>query len=283
MHMLLQCCVATAAKAIASSSTTRVVVPQLFHHRFAYASDIHAADPGHPAFYRPLPRVAATHGTLAICGDVGLPTEPRFDQFFRQIAPDFNRILFVPGNHEMDCSSVRDAHKVEEYRPIVMDVLSRFPNVVLLDNAVAKVVGEGGGSGGGTTWFAGTTLWSRIVPQKPTTTTARRAAAIAESNARHAEDVRWLHSALDDIAAATAAPSDMVVVLSHFPPTERLIESKYRACPAHHQTGRFWTNLESEFMGEEGIVDGWIAGHSHTHDMRCTVGNVDCRVHSKHL
>lgn len=270
------------AATTAAASSARIIVPQLFHGRFAYASDIHAADRGHPAFYRPLPRVQATHGTLAICGDVGQPTEPRFEQFFRQIAPDFDHILFVPGNHEYACSPIRDARKVERYHPVMMDVLARFPNVIVLDNAAVNIVGEGGSS---STWFAGTTLWSRIVPPQAIAATAaqHRAAAVRMSNAKHAEDVRWLHTALVDIVERRQPARDdaKVVVLSHFLPTERLIEPKYRALPAHH-TGWFWTDLEAEFMGKDSIIDGWIAGHSHTWDLRCTINNVDCRLHSTH-
>lgn len=270
MNWKRTCWVATDA----AIGAPRIIVPRLFRDRFAYASDVHAADPGHPAFHLPLPRVAATHGTLAICGDVGLPTEPRFDQFFRQIAPDFDRIIFVPGNHEYGCSSVRDARKVDRYRPAMMDVLARFPNVVVLDNAPVRVAADSGIA----TWFVGTTLWSNV---RLAHHHLRAAAAVRESNAKHAEDVHWLHAALVDIEAQPPAKRGTVVVLSHFPPTERLIEPKYRALPAHH-TGWFWTNLEAEFMGEGSIIDGWIAGHSHTRDMRRTVNSVDCRIHSSH-
>jgi hypothetical protein len=251
------------------STPAKTIVPQLFHNRFAYVSDIHAADPGHGAYWRPLPRILPVHGTLTICGDVGLPTDPRFDAFFRQIAPDFDRIMFVPGNHEYDCSSLFDRRKVNLYRPVMMDVLSRFSNVVVLDNDVVALDNN--------IKMVGTTLWSNVhLPP----TSSKYLSKYVDSVIKHEEDVLWLEKTIHTINT-NSNNQDQIIVLTHFPPTEKLISAKYRDTPAH-KSRQFWSNLEDKIMYPGSTVIGCIAGHSHSDPAECKINGVDCRIHSKH-
>lgn len=255
-----------------------VIVPALFRDKLAFVSDIHAADPHHPAFRNPLPRIAPVHGSLLLCGDIGLPTEPRFAAFFRQIAPDFDRIFFVPGNHEYDCSCLFDPTKVARYRPALQEVCAGIPNLVLLDNAAVQVDAN--------TRLLGTTLWS---DPDPDLLYRRR---VSPANPFHANK-KWLHDAMrptttsDSASASASSPpspqsaAQRFIVASHFVPTEALIEPRFRALPSH-ASRLFWSDLEEEFMGEDTAIDGWICGHTHS-IRRETVGKgaVDCRVFAR--
>lgn len=242
----------------------------------AYISDLHVADPGHHAYRCPMPVIRANHGQLAICGDIGLPTDPRFRELFARVSSDFDEVYFVPGNHDYDCTSMYQKSQVNRYLPRIRDVCDSFPNVHLLDNTVMQ---------SGKVWFAGTTLWSRpILRSEPC---SRR----GEHIRKHEADVHWLKSVIGPQATGPQAnesglqsnesqANKPVVVLSHFVPTPRLIEKKYqdRGLAA---TSWFATDLESTFMYPGSPVVGWIAGHSHS-TLECTVNGTVCGLHAAH-
>ena len=251
-----------------------VNIAGISHDATAYISDLHVADPGHSAYRRPIPRIHAGHGQLALCGDIGLPTDPRFRELFAQVSADFDDVYFVPGNHDYDCTSMYRKSQVDRYLPYIQDVCSSFPNVHLLDNAVAV-----DRQNQNKVQFAGTTLWSRPIPRSATMREHTSPDVLAHIR-KHERDVHWLQSVVEQKNQSTHDHKDTrpVVVLSHFVPTMKLIEEKYQKLGAA-STSWFATNLESSFMYPGSPVVGWIAGHSHS-TLECAVHGTACGLHA---
>ena len=64
-----------------------------------YISDVHVD------YKSALPIIKQTSDNLAICGDIGNPEHPNFQEFIHQIRSKYNHIFFVPGNHDFNCSA----------------------------------------------------------------------------------------------------------------------------------------------------------------------------------
>lgn len=256
------------------------IIPRMLLNKLSYISDLHVADPRHRAFYKPLPRIKPVHGTLAICGDIGLPTEPRFREFFKQVASDYDHVLFVPGNHEYDCSSMFDQKKVDVYSPYLQDVFAGIPNAHLLDNTVFTLPDDT--TDNTAWWVTGTTLWSnpkmKMKFSADEQTNRARNIAVQAHIDRHNRDVEWIDNTVGMLNYING--TNRVIVMSHFIPTMRLIEPKFREL-GDYATSWFATDLETRFMYFNSPIRGWIAGHSHS-SVECQINGVHCGLHAKH-
>lgn len=173
---------------------------------------------------------------LAIAGDLAPPTHPSIRPFLSFVSAAFQKVFYVPGNHEYD-GFARKA----ECDSALADVCSEFPNVELL-NCRSYVFPDKNVA------IVGLPLWSPAFTflNRPALTTDIRAAVQTEKRL------------LADEIGYFAGRGSKVVVLSHFLPSERLVLEKYVNYPNKH---RFYHSCD-ELIGAP--VRAWIYGHSHT-------------------
>lgn len=188
-----------------------------------------------------IPNIIPKSDLLCICGDIGLPTHPHYDQLLFDVKNKFEKVFIVAGNHEYDCSCLYEEDLVNKYKPILVDLCKQYDNVFLLDNTVHQITP--------TTIIAGTTLWTNLqyilnkYPNDP-----RYNEHIAEFN----KNLEWIKSVLET--------NHDVLMMTHFVPTFELIEPHYlsRGLGA---TNWFASDLDS--IIKDPII-GWICGHTHS-------------------
>jgi len=194
-----------------------------------YISDLHVD------VNKKVPRIRPAAEYLAVCGDLGVPTHPAFDEFFKTYSKQFKKIFFVAGNHDYDCSPLYEEKKENYYKPLIHEIINNYPNVYFLDASCHQLSDD--------IIIAGTTLWSYPL-------TTKYKAHID----KHETDVKWINEMCNLYA------DKKIVMLTHYVPTFKLIEEKYLA-RGTYATSWFATDLE--YMLKEPIV-AWVCGHSHS-------------------
>ena len=213
--------------------------------QFQYCSDLHVDCRNNELSIVPV------CNNLLIAGDVGLPTNDNFIKFFRMVSSRFDKVYFTPGNHEYDCFALFNVTKYNEYKPLLKNVIGLFDNVFLLDNNVAyhnkDIV------------IIGTTLWS-----EPHTCLEPK---YIEHNNMHKKCVDFINT------SKLLYRDKKIIVLSHYVPTHKLIEEKFKN---HRSSSLFVTNLE-KLMTDP--ICAWVCGHTHS-VMEDNVGNVKCVINA---
>lgn len=216
-----------------------------------YVSDLHV---DYLPAYK-IPKLKACAPNLLICGDVGHPRHQNFSTFFKNIKSDFDKIYFVPGNHEYDTSSCFCSKKAVEMRPFMYEVLDKY-NINLLDCCHYKLDKD--------TIIAGCTLWSN--PSKNLYNISKE---------RHNEHIMLHRFEKDWLSAFIKKYSDKKLIIgTHFVHTPKLIEEKYYK--NNEPSDWFHTNLES--MIESPII-GWFCGHTHS-NIKININDVACGVNT---
>jgi len=173
---------------------------------------------------------------LAITGDLAPPTHPSTRSFLSFVSTAFERVFYVPGNHEYDGFSQK-----AECDAALTDLCGQFSNVELL-NSRSYVFRDKNVA------IVGAPLWSPAFTflNRPVMTADIRAATQVEKQV------------LTDEIGYFAGRGSQVVVLSHFLPSSRLVLEKYANYPNKH---RFYHACDELLKAP---VCAWIYGHSHT-------------------
>ena len=95
------------------------------------------------------PRIIPTAPNIALCGDIGIPTQDNFGQFLSYLARTFRRVFLVPGNHEYYSSE----YTHDQIGVLLRRICALWSNVYLLDNSSIVIDGL---------TIIGSTLWSHI-------------------------------------------------------------------------------------------------------------------------
>jgi hypothetical protein len=231
--------------------------------RIQYVSDIHLE------FYDKVPfplLVNPNARYLALAGDIGHPAHANYNAFFQHVSSNWDRVFYVPGNHEY--YNKKPSNKWKYVKPQTMEerdvdirgVVSQYPNVHLLtpespsihlDNENIAIVGS--------------TLWSHI-PTELHGDIRRRMndynyIAKEGSAAIEEKDMNSLHKqhrgALMNAIQYWAFQKVPVCVITHHMPSFRLVSPKYADNPVNVA---FASSCESLMMPH---VKGWIYGHTH--------------------
>jgi len=100
---------------------------------------------------------------LVVCGDLGNPFKANMKDFFKHASENFDKVFYIPGNHEyyslkwigktqeMEVGPPKDR---TEFDDEIASLVSEFPNIHLLDNQTYDF--------DSTTRLIGSTMWSPI-------------------------------------------------------------------------------------------------------------------------
>ena len=126
--------------------------------KFQVHSDIHLEK-------YPNRRIKPKSPNLILAGDVGVPIFSSYKTFFRETSSEFDRIIYVLGNHEYErCWMGIDKNnfaileqKFKERNLLIKDILSQFQNITILDNQMIQIEGK---------TIYGSTLWTNYYEKK---------------------------------------------------------------------------------------------------------------------
>lgn len=231
--------------------------------RIQYVSDIHLE------FYDKVPfplLVKPNARYLALAGDIGQPSHTNYNAFFQYVSSNWDRVFYVPGNHEYYNKKPSKAWKyvkpqtMEERDADIRSVVSKYENIHLLTPDSPSVHLDGHNIA-----IVGSTLWSHIPTElhgdirgmmNDYTYIAKEGGVpIVE------EDINRIHKqhkvALMDAIQYWAYQKVPVCVITHHMPSFRLVSPKYADSPVNVA---FASNCEALMMPH---VKGWIYGHTH--------------------
>ena len=220
-----------------------------------YISDVHVD------YKSLLPIIKQTSDNLAICGDIGNPEHPNFQEFIYQIRPKYNNVFFVPGNHDFKCSAKYNHKNVIKYEPILQKICKDNSIYYLNKNKVNFEYN---------TVVAGCTLWSYpIVDRKNLNTVKHR--QVIEHTQIHQDHCNWLIKCIDE----AKEQNKEIIILTHYVPTIKLIEDKYIK-RGHERISWFYSNLE--YLIKRPVRE-WYCGHTHSIRERI-INGVTCGVNA---
>lgn len=189
---------------------------------------------------------------LLLAGDIGRPHNHCFKAFLEELAPHYDRVFIITGNHEyfkMPCESL--AYLDEQCRKVCATVGS---NVTFLQNERYDITNELSIFGG--------TFWTHIPTHiRPFMNSFRHDYkyipnfSAADSSALHAVAVSKLEQeiALD--------PCRKWIVMSHHMPSFDLIDSKYKNEQYHDMNCAYASDIE---VTKDSRIFAWVYGHTHT-------------------
>ena len=224
--------------------------------RIQYVSDLHLDTYGNkqPGWKIPLIEHAAKY--LAICGDLGKPTHPNVNLFLRMVSSQYEKVFFVPGNHDFDSGPLYDRQKYDLYNPLIESICSQYKNVYYLNNKTHHINKN--------LVIVGSTLWSQPnISNCEANVDYHDHDHYHDHAIEHQKNVNWLELQLKQYGN--------IVVLSHFVPTFKLIEPQYLRLGLQ-KTRWFATNLEHLMKPP---IRAWLCGHSHS-VIECHINGIHC-------
>jgi predicted phosphodiesterase len=101
-----------------------------------------------------------TQYNLALCGDIGTTNDKSLEDFLSLVSPYYDKIFYVPGNHEYFSSSEKK-QTMNEIKNNLRLLVQKFHNIILLDNESYLTA-----NGKTQIKFIGSTLWTHIPDDK---------------------------------------------------------------------------------------------------------------------
>jgi predicted MPP superfamily phosphohydrolase len=215
---------------------------------------------------------------LALCGDIGAPKMPIYQEFLGEMSKMFSWVFVVAGNHEY-YSANADMDEIDE---VIRQKCALFPNVTYLQNSSHILT-----IGDKTFRFTGSTLWSNVGEAASYVVSSMNdykkiRCKYWETNSsgqrtykrfpikpgyivkKHNEAVQFISREIEE---ATRLEQRMIV-LTHHLPTFRNIEPMYQNDPIAYA---YASNLEHLIVPP---VRAWLHGHSH-YCTRTQINGVD--------
>ena len=84
---------------------------------------------------------------LALLGDIGNPLQKNLHLFFEKISPKYQKIYYVPGNHEYYNLDQQIIRPKEEFDLQLINLCKKFSNIILMNNKIdyiddTKIIGS---------------------------------------------------------------------------------------------------------------------------------------------
>lgn len=199
---------------------------------------------------------------LALVGDIGNPYRDSLSQFLELVSPFYEKIYYVPGNHEY--YNLDDYDKSKEHIDLKLrEICGLFPNVKYFDRQVDYI---------GNIKIIGTTLWSNI----PDHSRRRIKNNINDYHLIKKLDSEgivvsitvndtnsWNKSNLDFLTSEIESSERCIVLTHHAPLFSDEENNMYTASPIYYES-------ENDYAFHNDLSDlikppiiAWIYGHTH--------------------
>ena len=202
-----------------------------------------------------------TTENIAICGDVGLPGHENWKETMLFFSNNYEKIFFVPENHEFDCSPLYSDEKVKKWDSYIQDTLSKYKNIHYMQKKIFELDSS--------TLIIGCTLWSHLLKKRDKDIDSEIFKKhVIRHNEEHDKHVKFIREhTRNDKNDKNNKNYRNIIILTHYIPTKKLIEDKYKNIerPYTDENGIssfFATDLET--LTKDTNITTWICGHSHT-------------------
>lgn len=201
---------------------------------------------------------------LALLGDIGNPFQDNLRIFLKKIHKKYEKIFYVPGNHEYYNLSGSYKSK-DKFHERLQEICEEFENVLLLDNKTFTLDGLK---------IIGSTLWSNIPDDKAEYIKLRLNDYHLIKKTIDSQDIpinitvsdtnKWNEESISFIKNEIENSSDPCVILTHHAPLFSDPEADiYTADPIYLNGGNNYAfhNDLSSMMNKP--ICAWLYGHTH--------------------
>jgi predicted phosphodiesterase len=203
---------------------------------------------------------------LALLGDIGNPffNQKNLNDFLSNVAPHYENILYVPGNHEYYNSLSDNQRSCEEHIIELQNMCKKYPNVQLLNNQ-SIIIDD--------IQFIGSTLWSQIFPENKlyieSVINDYNLILDNEKNKITTELTnRWNMESIKFIETELNLNSDKkkIILTHHAPLFSSVLLNQYTANPKYitsQNNQAFHNDLMHLFQTKPNNISAWLYGHTH--------------------
>ena len=210
--------------------------------KLQYVSDIHLE---HRTFDKgtvPLIQPVSDNAYLALCGDIGNPFLPNYEEFLSIHAKLYEKIIIIAGNHEYF------HHTLQETHDQIRILIKKYQNITYL-NQESIIIGQ--------TKFLGCTLWSdvsNIREEAQSFMNDYKKIFYNSNQLLEPENTIELHNQTKEWLKREIDHEGDVIVLTHHPATFGMLPmlDMYSPC--------YGSNCEDLIKKP---VKYWISGHTH--------------------
>lgn len=193
-----------------------------------------------------LPKIKPVAPYLGLCGDIGAYDCEKTNSFLKHVSHSYDKVFFVPGNHEYHCP-LFNREKYVKYLPYIEEMCDKHDIHLLNNNYYEK----------DNFVILGSTLWSNALFPDYELSKSNQQSCIDNMDDhinKHNEDLRWLRGKIGEFKKRN------ITVMTHYPPTQRLMGKKY------YQRGKAYRSWYCNELDEmlDSPVKNWLAGHIHT-------------------
>ena len=208
-----------------------------------------------------------------MCGDIGNPLFPNYEEFLGQMSSQFIEVFLISGNHEYyHVTSSKNKYTMNEIDSIIENICKRFPNIHYLNNKSIELKPN--------ITVAGTTLWSQIFENHEMImkyhndyrlihTTTDKLLSINDTNKMNEKNRQWLESEIEK----AQLHNRKLIIISHHMPSYCLIDKKYQN---NWSNSAFSNHLDHLIKPP---VVAWLYGHSHNYH-HTIINNVYCGINA---
>ncbi len=227
----------------------------------------------HLEFHSAFPKFKPNAKYLFLAGDIctfDVSQQKKITNFLSYCSLNWQKVFYVPGNHEYYQSSVliHKKNSMEEIDEMMKQICNIFPNVYLLNNSYEEI--EPGINVYGTTFWTsryGYPYYVKIEEKlndynmiatktdKINFNTSLKEKYIDNLSDKQLEHMRTY---LKDIKT-----DEKTIIMTHFPPIRDNVTSPRHSNSSPEMKNYFsWNDIYTTFENKENII-GWISGHTH--------------------
>ncbi len=241
-------------------------------HSFQLVSDLHLEFVNGLRFSD---YVVPSAPNLVVCGDLGNPFKTNMKDFFRHASENFDKVFYVPGNHEyyslewvgknqkMDAGPPKDH---AEFDDEMESLVSEFPNIHLLNNQTYDF--------DPTTRLIGSTMWSPIEPSSECLVTSRIACYRYIWEKRDGKITTIVPSTVNawfktnrgfllEQLKKCKNEGKKAIVLTHHMPSEECVEKRFLRPEFKQLNCAFFAPMEDVLREYADTISVWMFGHTH--------------------
>lgn len=214
---------------------------------------------------------STTDLNLILAGDIGHPSDPKYENFLQTCTKLYDNVFLITGNHEYyqsEKNSKQNPLSVDEINQMIEEICSnlnlanlasssnKFGKIHFLNNKMILYKNI---------YIIGSTLWSYVDPSKFDTKIYMNDYNYIKdftpeiSNELWQKNRKFISDSVGLVRSAKKTdPNIRCLVITHHLPSFHLINSKYKSCT---DINHYFASDMDDLITEP--VDYWIYGHTH--------------------
>ena len=235
--------------------------------------------------------VTTTELNLILAGDIGHPSDPKYENFLETCTKIYDNVFLITGNHEY--YSKQNPLSIEDTNQMIEEICSKLNSANLVNPSPNQSPNQSPNPSNpdlipsnpsnpsnkfgkihflnnkmilyNNIYIIGSTLWSYVDPSKFDTKTNMNDYNYIKdftpelSNELWQKNRKFISDSIDMVRSAKKTdPNIRCLVITHHLPSFHLINSKYKSCT---DINHFFASDMDDLIIEP--VDYWIYGHTH--------------------